>query len=127
MSQRFNKHYTADEATALLPQIRDWLKTINGLREELARCDIRLTALRTDLQDLGGETTNRQVKLFAEVRALLLEFQNREIQIKDFERSLIDFPAIIGGREVFLCWEEGEDTVDHWHDLDTGYAGREPI
>lgn len=125
MIQRFSKHYTREEATALLPQIRMWLKKINGLREELAKCDVRLGALRSEFQDLGGETTNRQVKLFAEVRELLGEFQRRDIQIKDFERGLLDFPALRSGREVFLCWEMGEDSVEHWHDFDSGFAGRE--
>lgn len=127
MGHRFTKHYSREEATALLPQIRAWLKQINGLREELAKCDVRLEALRSEWQDLGGETANRQVKLFAETRELVAEFQRREIQIKDFERGLLDFPAIVAGREVFLCWEQGEDAVEHWHDLDTGYAGREPL
>ena len=39
----------------------------------------------------------------------------------------MDFPAIVAGREVFLCWETDEDTVEHWHDLDTGFAGRERL
>ena len=127
MAHRFQKHYTRDEANALLPQIRHWLAEINGLREELARCEVRLEGLRVDGQDLGGETANRQARLFAEVRQVLQEFQSREIQIKDFDRGFLDFPAIISGREVFLCWEKDEETVDHWHDLDTGYAGRERL
>jgi hypothetical protein len=127
MQHCFKKHFTPEEATALLPQIRRWLEKINGLREELARCDIRLEALRSGSQDLGGETSNRHVRLFAEVRDVIAEFERREIQIKDFERGLLDFPSLIGGREVFLCWEKDEESVDHWHDLNTGYAGREPL
>ena len=127
MSNRFQKHYTAEEANALLPQIRGWIKQINGLREELARCDVRLEALRKEGSDLGGETVFRQVRFFADVQALLQEFRTREIQVKDFDRGLIDFPAIIGGREVFLCWEQDEDSVEHWHDLDAGYSGRERL
>ena len=47
--------------------------------------------------------------------------------IKDIDRGLIDFPAIIDDREVFLCWELGEDEVAYWHDLEAGYGGREPL
>ena len=61
------------------------------------------------------------------MREVLQEFQAREIQIKDLDRGLIDFPAIIGGREVFLCWEQDEDAIEYWHDLDTGFAGREKL
>ena len=63
----------------------------------------------------------------ADFRDLLAEFQTREIVIKDIERGLLDFPAIIGGREVFLCWEKDEDDIEFWHDIDTGYAGRERL
>ncbi|MFO1512143.1 MAG: DUF2203 family protein [Verrucomicrobiota bacterium] len=54
-------------------------------------------------------------------------FNAADIQIKDLERGLLDFPAIIGGKEVFLCWEQDEDAVEFWHDLDTGYSGRERL
>jgi hypothetical protein len=70
---------------------------------------------------------NRWVRALADFRDLLAEFQNREIVIKDLERGLVDFPAIIGGREVFLCWEKDEDDIEFWHDIDTGYAGRERL
>ena len=57
----------------------------------------------------------------------LREFQKREIQIKDLDRGLIDFPAILGGKEVFLCWEQDEEDIEFWHDLNSGYAGRERL
>ena len=53
----------------------------------------------------------------------MLEFQRREIQVKDIDRGLIDFPALLGGKEVFLCWEQDEEDIEFWHDLDAGYAG----
>ena len=55
------------------------------------------------------------------------EKAKREIQIKDFDRGLIDFPAILAGREVFLCWEQDEEDIEFWHDLNSGYAGRERL
>jgi hypothetical protein len=61
------------------------------------------------------------------MQELLAEFESRQIQIKDVERGLVDFPAIIGGREVFLCWERGEDDIEFWHEIDSGYAGREHL
>ena len=61
------------------------------------------------------------------MKSVLLEFDSRQIQVKDIERGLLDFPAIIGGREVFLCWEQDEDDIEFWHDLESGYAGRERL
>jgi hypothetical protein len=127
MSHRFEKHYTREEATALLPQVRGWLERLAILRQELERSDKRLSSLMSPGNDLGGDLVNRWIRTLAEMQGLLGEFQQREIQVKDVDRGLIDFPAIIGGREVFLCWELGEERVEFWHDLDSGYGGRERI
>jgi hypothetical protein len=78
-------------------------------------------------RDLGGEAVNLWLRIYADVRETLSEFQKREIQIKDLDRGLIDFPAFVAGKEVFLCWELDEEDIEFWHDLDTGYAGREPL
>lgn len=127
MNHRFGKHYTREEATGLLPQLRLWLGRLAELRRELERSDKRLVSLMGPGQDLGGDLVNRWIRTLAEMQELLGEFQRREIQIKDIERGLIDFPAIIGGKEVFLCWEQDEADVEFWHDLDTGYGGRERL
>jgi hypothetical protein len=127
MDHRFEKHYTREEARALLPQLRRWLKQLNALRRDLERYDKRLGSLRNPGHDVGGETVNQWIRTLADMQAVLGEFQKREIQIKDLERGLVDFPAIIGGKEVFLCWEQDEDDVEFWHDLDTGYSGRERL
>jgi hypothetical protein len=127
MGHRFRQHYTRDEARALLPQIQTWLRQLKQFREKLAECDKRIAQLAKSGQDLGGESVNHFIQHLAGLKTVLHEFQRREIQIKDLDRGLIDFPAIIGGREVFLCWEEDEEDIEYWHDLDTGYAGREPL
>ncbi|MBI5385658.1 MAG: DUF2203 domain-containing protein [Verrucomicrobia bacterium] len=127
MPHQFRKHYSRDEARALLPQIRTWLRQLNQKRELVEKCDKRLGQLLQAGHDAGGELVNNLVRYLAAMREVLQQFQEREIQIKDLERGLIDFPALIGGREVFLCWEQDEDDIEFWHDLDTGYAGRERL
>jgi hypothetical protein len=77
--------------------------------------------------DLGGDLVNTWVRTLADLEGVLQEFQRREIQVKDIDRGLVDFPAIIGGREVFLCWEKDEEDIEFWHELDAGYAGRERL
>lgn len=127
MSYQFQKHYTREEATALLPQVRDWIARLKHFREEIERSDKRLASLMSPGNDLGGDLVNRWVRTLAEMQELLGEFQSRGILIKDLNRGLLDFPAIIGGKEVFLCWEQDEDAVEFWHDLDAGYGGRERL
>jgi hypothetical protein len=127
MKHQFEKHYTREEANLLLPQIRKWLEQLNQLREDLHRYEKRLSGLLERGNDLGGETVNNWIRALADMQATLAEFQHREILIKDLERGLLDFPALIGGKEVFLCWEADEEAVEFWHDLETGYGGRERL
>ena len=127
MEYRFKNHYTLDEARALLPEIRQWLQRLNELRRDLERFDKRLSGMMNTGNDVGGDLVNTWIRALAEMQGVLVEFQQRDIQIKDLERGLVDFPAIIGGKEVFLCWEQDEDDIEFWHDLDSGYAGREHL
>lgn len=127
MENQFTKHYTRDEARALLPQIRQWLERLNRLRRELERFEQRLGGLAEPGCDLGGETVNNWIRTLADMQEILAEFQRREIFIKDLNRGLVDFPSILGGKEVFLCWEADEDDIEFWHDLESGYGGRERL
>jgi len=127
MKPKFEKHYTREEANALLPQIRKWLLELNRLREDLHRHEKRLSGLTDQGNDLGGGTVNDWIRALADMQATLAEFQRREIYIKDLERGLLDFPALIGGKEVFLCWESDEESVEFWHDLEAGFGGRERL
>jgi hypothetical protein len=127
MSYRFQKHYRREEAEALLPQIRLWLKQLNHLRRDVDRAEKRINSMMQPGLDVGGELVNHWIRNLAAMQELLGEFHRREILIKDLERGLLDFPAIIGGKEVFLCWEQDEENVEFWHDLDTGYGGRERL
>ena len=127
MDYRYEKHYTREEAQALLPQLRQWLQRLNHLRGELERFDKRLSGLMNPGQDVGGELVNNWIRALVEAQEVLGQFQQRQIMIKDLERGLLDFPAIIGGKEVFLCWEQDEEDIEFWHDLDAGYGGRERL
>ena len=111
----------------MLPQVREWLTQLDHLRHRLQRQDSRVGSLMQEGCDVGGTAVNEWVRLMADVRDLLEEFQSRQILVKDVDRGLVDFPAIVGGREVFLCWEKDEDDIEFWHDLDTGFAGREHL
>jgi len=76
----------------------------------------------------GGGEEGRQVGVaFLEVRRLLETIEQAGIVLRDIDRGLVDFPAVIDGREVYLCWELGEDEVGFRHDMDAGYGGREPL
>jgi hypothetical protein len=127
MAHQFQKHYTREEARGLLPQIRQWLKRIAQLHGELQKSERSLSGLTSRGCDVGGELVNTWVRIMVDLQEVFLEFQRREIQLKDIERGLIDFPALLDGREVFLCWEQDEEDIEFWHELEAGYAGRERL
>jgi hypothetical protein len=123
----FKKHYTRDEARQLLPLVRQWLDELTKIRDLVQHYDQQLSKALGLGDDLGGELVNKYVKCLAVIKDILLRFRKREIQVKDLDRGLIDFPAYLGGKEVFLCWEKGEEDIEFWHDLASGYAGRERL
>ena len=124
---QFRRHYTREEANALLPEVKRWLNRALLLRQQMARDEKNVQSLLSTGEDIGGPTVNTWMRLQAELQEVLAEFSSREIQIKDLERGLVDFPALLAGREVFLCWENSENPVEYWRELDAAYAGRERL
>src|SRR6266704_1559774 len=84
---QFRKHYNRDEARALLPKIRDWLKQLGRLRQSLSQQEQRLARLLAAGNDAGGELVNHWVKTVAATKKVLQEFAQREIQVKGLDRD----------------------------------------
>lgn len=123
----FSKHYSIDEARALLPLVRKWLTQLETFQNRLQSLDERVAVVLARGGDAGGHLVNQSVKTLAQSQQTLQEFRRREIQVKDLRRGLLDFPSIRDGREVFLCWEKDEEDIEFWHDLESGYPGRERL
>lgn len=124
MGFQFTKHYSVEEAEEMIPQLRLWLTELRHHREKLQIVEDRLSQLMAAGGDSGGNLVNDSVRHMAGVQKYLAYFRDLELQIKDFDRGLVDFPAILAGKEVFLCWEQDEDAIEFWHDLESGFAGR---
>jgi hypothetical protein len=123
----YDRHFTPEQANRLLPKLKTVLRQLRDARDLLTDSDAH-EALGDAAPSNGGGEAGRQVgEAFLEVRRLLVALQETGIVIRDVERGLVDFPALVGGHEVFLCWELGEDEVRHWHDLEDGYRGRRPL
>ena len=87
MGYQFNKHYSREEARSLLPQVREWLQRLDQLRPQLHSYDKRLSALMESGNDAGGDVVNQWVRIMIGSREVLLEFQRRDILIKDIDRA----------------------------------------
>jgi hypothetical protein len=121
------RHFTIEEANALLDGLRPLLRQLREASEQLT--DAEAHALLAEAASTnGGGTPGRQVgEAFLEVRRLLGAIQSSGIVLRDIDRGLIDFPAIREGEEIYLCWELDEERVSWWHGLETGYSGRLPL
>jgi hypothetical protein len=102
----------------LLPKIRKWFSQIDHHRDRIEKLEKRINALLNSGNDVGGDSVNEWVRCLADLKVALGEFETRESLVKDLERGLIDIPALRDGREIFLCWERGEQDIEHWHELD---------
>ena len=124
------KVFTINEANDLLPGARlriSRLKKIHGyLREQ--RSAAQRAAANAVAGGGGMKDGGRYVARLLEFSEITSKFDELGIQIKDVERGLIDFPAWREGRIVLLCWQLGEgDQIEWWHDVDSGFAGRQPL
>ena len=124
---RFSIHYTLEQARALLPSVRLWLSDLESSQKLLYSLDQRVAALLARGDDAGGDPVNKLIKTLAHCQQILREFRRRQIQVKDLKRGLVDFPSYRNGREIYLCWERDEDDIEFWHDLESGFSGRERL
>jgi hypothetical protein len=121
------RHFSREEANALLPQLTALLSQLQEAKDELTDTEAH-EALSEAAPTNGGGEQGRQVGVaFLEVRRILETVEQAGIVLRDIDQGLVDFPALMDGREVYLCWELGEDEVGYWHDLEGGYGGREPL
>ena len=121
------RHFTRAEANALLPQLTEMLDRLRDAKDELTDTEAHEALAGAAPSNGGGEEGHQVGVAFLEVRKLLDTIERSGIVLRDIDRGLVDFPAVRDGREVYLCWELGEDDVGYWHDLDAGYGGREPL
>ena len=121
------RHFTVAEANAELERIGPMLVELKKAKTELLDTEAR-EALTEAATTNGGGGPGKQVgEAFLEVRRILGELNEAGIVVRDVDRGLIDFPAVIDGEEVYLCWHLGEDEIAFFHDLEAGYGGRRPL
>ena len=132
--------FTLDEAIALLPTIQPILQRIIDLRIRLERAERDGVSQHWKARTNGhvkydgaagpsasvGEQAQR-VTLRNELNAELVRLHDLDVELKDPAIGLIDFRSLREGRVIYLCWRLGEPTIAYWHDLDTGFAGRQPL
>ena len=125
MQQRY---FTPEEANALLPSLRALIERMWQARDAVLAVQPELAAVLQKAASNGGSGVASQA--LAEFRRLQEAMQTiRELgcELKDLDQGLIDFRSRRNGREIYLCWRYGEERVAFWHDLEAGFAGRQPL
>jgi len=124
------KLFTIEEANRLLPSVRQKLENMKEQYAILAsfRENVKAAASAATLGGGGMDSGSIYVKSLYEVGKVTTELHETGIQLKDYSRGLIDFPCLRDGRVVLLCWQLGDgDEIEWWHDLEAGFAGRQPL
>jgi hypothetical protein len=122
-----DRHFTVEEANAEIERVGPMLETLRDAKAGLLDDEAREALSEASPTNGGGDPGKQVGEAFLAVRRILVELTEAGIVVRDVDRGLIDFPAMRGGREVYLCWQLGEDRVAWWHDLESGFGGREPL
>jgi hypothetical protein len=124
------KIFSVEEANALLPTVRSILKSIRASHARVLTFQeaAKRAAEGAELGGGGMPGGERYIAALLTLASNTSELEALGVQLKDYERGLIDFPSLRDGRVILLCWQLGEgDHLEWWHDVDTGFAGRQPL
>ncbi len=130
------KTFTLDEAQSLLPVLESLLKRAIEGKQSAEEVETGLTHLarriylsggmRVDVTQVAKQRAEMEVHL-QRVRESIAEIDSIGVQVKDLETGLLDFPCRLDDEVVLLCWRMGEPAIEHWHTLESGVQGRQPV
>jgi len=122
------KYYTPKEANKALTKIRPMVEEMMNISDKVRAHQPEYWSVMQKTAGNGGNPElSRLLPEFDRLDALLHQIQDMGIEVKDLTVGLVDFVAIHDGREVYLCWKFGEESIEYWHELDGGFQGRRPI
>lgn len=131
-----SRFYSLDDADAMVPEIALVVERLRVMRDEVAalRDRYRLHESAAGAATAPAPEDPEFARLRLRIRGLVDQMQadaawldEREIVLRDISTGLLDFPALVAGRPVWLCWRSGETAVAAWHPHDEGFSGRRPI
>lgn len=122
------RYFTVEEANTTLEVIRPLMREILDIRQLIFQKQPEMMPVLNRLLDNGGNLAASQVALEIEqLHVLIGHLLATGVSLKDINSGLVDFLSQRDGRDVYLCWRYGEESVSYWHELDAGFAGRQPI
>ena len=130
-----SRFYAIDEANGILPDVERILTALRDQREELIELRDRVVAAAPPDDGEPTPAAAERIRLLRlgmqglidQMQAGVARLVEMDITLRDISTGLIDFPALVTGRPIWLCWRLGETDVAHWHPLDEGYDTRRPL
>jgi hypothetical protein len=130
------KTFTLDEAQSLLPVLESLLKRavegkqaaeeIESSLADLARRIYLSGGMKVDVGKVAKQRAEIETHLKL-VRESIAEIDAIGVQVKDIAAGLLDFPCRLDDQVVLLCWRMGETSIEHWHTMESGFQGRQPV
>jgi hypothetical protein len=122
-----HRHYTVDEANTRLDLVGAIVRRIRDARAQLTEEGFE-QSFSTISELTGGAWPGAEHAAAAlEVALGFDRLEELDVVVRDLERGIIDFPSLLGGEEIYLCWLVGEPSVGHWHAVESGFGGRQPL
>lgn len=122
------KFFTLEQANEALKIIRPLMEEVQQIRQKIVQNQPEAwPAIEKSAGNGGNRALGIMVQDFEKLDALIHCILGTGAQIKDVNLGLLDFSALKDGREVYLCWRYGEGDIAFWHEVDAGFAGRQPI
>jgi hypothetical protein len=124
----FSRLFTVEEANALLPRLKELLEDLAGHRDALREKAPHMEPiLRSSVANGGGRVGSEYGVEAYNLYLAVERIRELGVVLKDLDMGLLDFPHEREGRVVFLCWHPPEERVAFWHEIEAGYAGRQPL
>ena len=122
-----HRHYTVEEANAKIEFVGRIVRRIRDAHRRLSADGF--DADFSSLAELAGGAHPGRAHAGAALEVALGfdQLEELDVVVRDLERGLIDFPSLLGGEEIYLCWLLDEPSVGHWHPTESGFGGRQPL
>ena len=128
MNVMAEKIFTVDEAKSLIPRLRSILEEVGDQWNRVKSLNPQIQKARDKAQFDGHSPYGVEyIETISHLLFLLQQVRDLGVVLKDVDKGLCDFPYMRNGRVVYLCWQLGEETIEYWHDMETGFSGREPL
>lgn len=130
-----DRYFSLEEAQAMVPWLVETFAGLAPLRESIGELYKETSELQDRLRTNGGSTVDERLdrsrqalkEQMETIEGRIKEVHERGVLVKSVDVGLADFPHLLDGREVYLCWQEGETQIAYWHEVEAGFSGRQPL